>query len=128
MPSKKPSEQWLTRDQAAAHVGMHYNTVRHWERKGLLRTMDRSGTRGKLLHIDDVEKAAAGAALKGPIGKTASIDELERRYNQLIDKLEVVLAAAKRSRSRVSNVREAQAKAESGSDRATRGPRRSRSR
>lgn len=106
-----PGGPWMTREQASEHVGVHYNTVRHWERRGLVRTTKRPGIRGIFVHGDDVERAAAGATLRGPIGRTVSIEELERRYAELIANLEKLLAATKRSQERVTNVRDAQARA-----------------
>ena len=113
-----PGGAWMSREQAAEHVGVHYNTVRHWERRGLVRTMKRDGIRGIFVHGEDIGRAAAGATLRGPIGRTVSIEELERRFADLINNLEKLLAATKRSEQRVTNVRDAQARVAS----AARGP------
>ncbi|GAC1413364.1 MAG: hypothetical protein NVSMB57_08910 [Actinomycetota bacterium] len=109
-----PGGAWMSREQAAEHVGVHYNTVRHWERRGLVRTMKRAGIRGIFVHGEDIERSAAGATLRGPIGRTVSIEELERRYAELVANLEKLLAATKRSQERVTNVRDAQARVAGG--------------
>lgn len=94
--ARPPGAPWLTREQAADRAGVHYNTIRHWERRGLLRTTSRPGIRGVFVHGEDVERAAAGGtAALGARG--VSIEELERRYAELVASIERLLSVAKRS-------------------------------
>lgn len=110
--AKKPKAQppggpWITREHATKAAHVHYNTIRHWERRGLIRTMKRPGIRGIFVHGDDVRLAATGAAPMTS-GRGVSLEELERRYAELVSNLERLLAAARKSQDKVTTVRNAQ--------------------
>ncbi|MGH2830530.1 MAG: MerR family transcriptional regulator [Actinomycetota bacterium] len=95
-----PGGAWITREQATQRAGVHYNTIRHWERRGLVRTTKRAGIRGVFVHGDDIERAALGEH-PGPGRRGASLEDLEARYKELITKLERLLSAAKTAADRV---------------------------
>lgn len=97
-----PGGPWVTREQAADRASVHYNTIRHWERRGLIRTTRRAGIRGVFVHGEDVDRAAAGGSALGVGSRSLSIEELERRYSELIDSLERLLATAKRASSKIT--------------------------
>lgn len=103
-----PGSPWMTREDAADQAGVHYNTIRHWERRGFVRTMKKAGIRGIFVHGDDVRGAATGARPTGRGGRAVSIEELERRYTELVANLERLLAATQRGQSRLTKIRDAQ--------------------
>lgn len=92
-----PGGPWMTREQAASHASVHYNTIRHWEKRGLIRTTRRAGIRGVFVHGEDVDRAVKGGSALGVGSRSLSIEELERRYSELIDSLERLLATTKRA-------------------------------
>lgn len=84
---------WVTRQEAARRAGVHYNTIRHWERAGKLRTARRAGHRGAMINASDLQRAASGTP---PRSDDARIDALEERFNELVAGLESLVAAARR--------------------------------
>jgi hypothetical protein len=92
---------WLTREQAATYAGVHYNTIRLWERSGGLRTVKRPRVRGTLIDSRDLnrlmaERSVAGAPATGPSrGGDASVAVLEARFRELVDGLERLVASLK---------------------------------
>lgn len=99
-----PGGPWITREQASERASVHYNTIRHWERRGLVRTTRRPGIRGVFVHGEDVDRAAAGGTALGVGARSLSIEELERRYSELVANLERLLAATKRGQEKVTSV------------------------
>lgn len=99
-----PGGPWITREQASERASVHYNTIRHWERRGLVRTTRRPGIRGVFVHSEDVDRAAAGGTALGVGARSLSIEELERRYSELVANLERLLAATKRGHEKVTSV------------------------
>ncbi|HEX9697193.1 MAG TPA: MerR family DNA-binding transcriptional regulator [Actinomycetota bacterium] len=102
--AQAPGAPWITREQAAERADVHYNTIRHWERRGLVRTTRRAGIRGVFVHGEDVDRAAAGGTALGVGARSLSIEELERRYSELLANLERLLAATKRGAEKVTSV------------------------
>ena len=98
-----PGGPWVTREQAADRASVHYNTIRHWERRGLIRTTRRAGIRGVYVHGEDVDRAAAGGSALGVGSRSLSIEELERRYSELIESLERLLATTKRAAGKITS-------------------------
>lgn len=98
-----PTPGWLTRQQAAERAGVHYNTIRIWERSGLLGTQ-KHGARN-LLSADDLDRvvrdrgAAPAAAVAGGTGG-ADVAALERRFEALLDGLERLVASARTAEPR----------------------------
>lgn len=89
---------WITRQQAADRAGVHYNTVRQWERTGVLRRGSRPGARETLVSAADVAKLGATRG-----GRTAGVGlgaedairlaALESAQRDLADGLERLAAA-----------------------------------
>ena len=91
---KETSGAWLTRREAARRAGVHYNTIRFWERTGRIRR-SKSGGRGALVSAVDLETMtgrARGGGGGGPDGER--IAALERRFNDLVRGLERLVASA----------------------------------
>jgi uncharacterized C2H2 Zn-finger protein len=88
---------WLTRREAARRAGVHYNTIRHWEKTGRLRRGKGSGGRGALVSATDLEtlRRGGGASEPAPAVDGQRIEALERRFNDLLDGLESLVAAAR---------------------------------
>lgn len=55
------ASRWLSRREAAARAGVHYNTVRGWERDGRLRTKRVPGLTGPQVQVsvDDLDAITA---------------------------------------------------------------------
>lgn len=106
---------WITRQQAADTAGVHYNTVRQWERTGVLRRGSRPGARETLVSSADVARLAATrggrAALGGGLsaGDVLRLAALERGQRDLADGLER-LAASLRASVAVAHASSATAK------------------
>jgi hypothetical protein len=98
---RQASGGWLTRREAARRAGVHYNTIRHWEKTGRLRRGKGGGGRGALVSASDLDslRRGSGSAVTGQGIDGQRIDALERRFNDLLDGLESLVAAA-RSRPR----------------------------
>lgn len=89
-------EGWLTRREAALAGGVHYNTVRLWERAGFLRT--KTVGRTTLTHQGDLKKHLSAKAMGGGLpvsggsGLTPSqvfeLNEALARLGTLADGLE----------------------------------------
>lgn len=100
---REASGGWLTRREAARRAGVHYNTIRHWEKTGRLRRAKASGGKGAMVSADDLAKLRAGtgrSAADGSAADGARIKELERRFNDLLDGLERLVAGARVPRRR----------------------------
>jgi MerR-like DNA binding protein len=94
---------WLTRREAARRAGVHYNTIRHWERTGKLRRSRRGGSRGALVSASDLQRLASGGAraTQGPAPQDlARVEALERRFADLLEGLERLVHAARTTRRR----------------------------
>ena len=87
---------WLTRREAARRAGVHYNTIRFWERSGRLRKSKTPTGRGTLVSAIDLETMTGTARRgRGPDGVDgARIVALERRFNDLLRGLERLVATA----------------------------------
>lgn len=97
-PARVATPGWLTRQQAAERAGVHYNTIRLWERGGLIRVQKHDGTRGALLDASDLAKVLAerGAPTAGSTGvDLAALKALEVRFDHLLDGLERLVAGAR---------------------------------
>ena len=103
--------RWLTREQAAERAEVHYNTIRHWERAGLVKTAKRPGVRGILLSGDDLERflVERGGYRLAPTSdaSAAAVSALQARYDRLIGDLEKLLEAAKAARPSTRGSRKA---------------------
>jgi excisionase family DNA binding protein len=92
---REASGGWLTRKEAARRAGVHYNTIRHWEKTGRLRR-SRAGGRGAMVSATDLEALRAGSGgATGGAADDARIQALEKRFNDLIDGLERLVAGAR---------------------------------
>jgi len=93
---KETSGAWLTRREAARRAGVHYNTIRFWERTGRIRR-SKGGGRGALVSAIDLESLSGGGGRRGAAAggqDGARIAALERRFNDLLRGLERLVAAA----------------------------------
>jgi len=94
---------WITRQQAADRAGVHYNTVRQWERTGVLRRGSQPGARETLVSAADVDRLAATRGGKAAAGSGSSGDDasrlaaLERSHRELADGLERLAGALRAS-------------------------------
>ena len=89
---------WLTRQEAARRAGVHYNTIRHWEQSGKLRTSRRPGHRGALVNASDLARVGGGSDPMGGGGADAArLQMLEQRFNELLLGLERLVAGARTS-------------------------------
>jgi hypothetical protein len=93
---RQESGGWLTRREAARRAGVHYNTIRHWEKTGRLRR-GKGGGRGAMVSATDLESLRRGGGAPPATGAAdgARIEALERRFNDLLDGLEGLVAAAR---------------------------------
>jgi len=93
---RESSGAWLTRREAARRAGVHYNTIRFWERGGRLRTSKESGRRGTLVNAIDLESVTGAGRPNASSGGAdgARVAALERRFNDLVRGLERLVAAA----------------------------------
>lgn len=90
----KIPEGWLSRRDAASRAGVHYNTVRIWERAGKVRT----NTLGNqtLIHAGDFEKLIANRTASPRGSNTPApevlekLDDLTDRFHDLADALELL--------------------------------------
>lgn len=94
---------WLTREQAAAYAKVHYNTIRGWERTGLLVATKRPGVRGTLVSTADLDKllaerAAPGRAVVAGAGAdAAAVRALEQKFDDLVAGLERLISGLRGS-------------------------------
>jgi transposase len=76
------ASRWLTRREAAARAGVHYNTVRGWERDGRLRTKRVPGLTGPQVQVslDDLDAITAERPLRPPAHLTheEALHEVDR--------------------------------------------------
>lgn len=93
---RQASGGWLTRREAARRAGVHYNTIRHWEKSGRLRR-GRGGAKGALVSASDLDtlRRGAGAAAGASGADGVRLDSLERRFNELLDGLQSLVVAAR---------------------------------
>ncbi|HEX9775996.1 MAG TPA: hypothetical protein VGB83_10515 [Actinomycetota bacterium] len=87
---------WVTREQAAAKAGVHYNTVRQWEQAGNIRTRKQVGSRTLLLSLADLDRVLAqrsGLAGLAAASSDASVAVVERKVDALIAGLEQLVAS-----------------------------------
>jgi len=96
---RESSGAWLTRREAARRAGVHYNTIRHWERGGRLRVSRKAGTRGTLVNAVDLD-GLTGSGRRGTGGGDARLDALERRFNDLLQGLERLVSSARGGHAR----------------------------
>jgi hypothetical protein len=93
---KETSGAWVTRREAARRAGVHYNTIRFWERTGRLRRSKSAAGRGAMVSAIDLENlssANSGKAAPGVDGDRIIL--LERRFNDLIQGLERLVSSAR---------------------------------
>lgn len=97
---RETSGGWLTRREAARRAGVHYNTIRHWEKTGRLRRRN-AGGRGTMVSAADVDGLRSGGATVAGRGfDSERILSLERRFNELLDGLERLVSSARAPRGR----------------------------
>jgi len=65
---------FMTVRGAAAVLGVHENTVRHWERRGLLRAVRLPGSGFRRFNPEDIQ--ALAASMRSPFGPHASSPEI----------------------------------------------------
>lgn len=88
----KIPEGWLTRRDAAARAGVHYNTVRIWERSGKVRTSSLGNQ--TLISEEDFlslvsDRGTVRRAPSGPSPETLQqLADLNDRFHELADALE----------------------------------------
>jgi MerR-like DNA binding protein len=94
---RESSGAWLTRREAARRAGVHYNTIRHWERTGRLRRSKSGSARGAMVSALDLDGLVRGGGrvASGGAPDMARIDALERRFNELVAGLERLVASAR---------------------------------
>ena len=88
----------MTRREAARRAGVHYNTIRHWERTGRLRRSKRPGSQGAMVNATDLERLMGGgraAAAAGTGVDGQRLQALERRFNDLLNGLERLVSSAR---------------------------------
>ena len=103
-----PASDWLTRKQAAARLGVHYNTLRLWEKRGRLhpervKVGDREEVRLDPRELDQIARQSNIAA---PL--TLSAERLWKMYQD-------ALKEAQQARERVAAL-EAELRLLGGSD------------
>lgn len=83
--------EWLSRREAAALAGVHYNTVRGWERDGKLRTKTFPGPSGPEVHVarEDLDQLIAERPPREP---RTSADEELARYREEVARLQGEIA------------------------------------
>lgn len=84
----------MTRREAARRAGVHYNTIRHWEKTGRLRRRT-SGGRGAMVSASDLDGLRGGGRGTGAAFDPQRIVSLERRFNDLVDGLERLVSRAR---------------------------------
>lgn len=94
------SGAWITRQQAAERAGVHYNTIRQWERSGSLRKGSSPGARETLVSAVDVVRLSAmrgggGVSTGGGLSAVdaARLSAIERTQRELADGLERLAAS-----------------------------------
>jgi MerR-like DNA binding protein len=95
---RETSGGWVTRREAARRAGVHYNTIRHWERTGRLRRSKRAGSQGAMVSATDLERLMGGGRAAGPSGAGVDVQRiqaLERRFNDLLSGLERLVSSAR---------------------------------
>jgi len=96
---RESSGAWLTRREAARRAGVHYNTIRHWERTGRLRRQKGAGSRGALVSAIDLDSMSGRGGRGGPgVADDARLQTLERRFNDLLDGLERLVSGSRPAR------------------------------
>jgi excisionase family DNA binding protein len=65
---------FMTVRGAAVVLGVHENTVRHWEQRGLLRAVRLPGSGFRRFNPEDVQ--ALAASMRSPFGPHASLPEV----------------------------------------------------
>ena len=90
---------WITRREAARRAGVHYNTIRHWEQTGRLRTARRGTPKTAMVNASDL---ASARSRSGAVEHSAArIQALEDRFNELIAGLEDLVSSARKPAGQV---------------------------
>lgn len=95
---------WITRRQAAARAGVHYNTVRIWERTGKVSTSSLGNQ--TLISEDDFKAVVADRGtvhrvISGPNPELlAQVADLNDRFHELADAFEVLAKQVRPRRRR----------------------------
>jgi len=98
---RRTSGAWLTREEAAARAGVHYNTIRQWENSGRLRALKRPGQRGMVVSARELDhflfdrSGSGGTAAAANGVDAAALASLERRFQDLVVGLERLIATVK---------------------------------
>ncbi len=99
---REASGGWVTRREAARRAGVHYNTIRHWEKTGRLRRSKAGGAKGAMVSAVDLERlrTGGGRSIDGGGVDVERLQALERRFNDLLDGLERLVAGTRVPRRR----------------------------
>jgi hypothetical protein len=95
---------WLTRREVASKAGVHYNTVRIWERAGKVRTSQLGNQ--TLIHEGDFNQLNQNRTVFARPSNTPppevleKLDELTDRFHDLADSLELLSRQMRPSRRR----------------------------
>ena len=95
---RETSGGWVTRREAARRAGVHYNTIRHWERTGRLRRSKRAGSQGAMVSATDLDRLMGRGRTAGSSGSGVDVQRiqaLERRFNDLLSGLERLVSSAR---------------------------------
>jgi hypothetical protein len=95
---RETSGGWVTRREAARRAGVHYNTIRHWERTGRLRRSKRAGSQGAMVSATDLDRLMGRGRAAGSSGSGVDVQRiqaLERRFNDLLSGLERLVSSAR---------------------------------
>ncbi|MFN2613270.1 MAG: hypothetical protein ABR552_00435 [Actinomycetota bacterium] len=97
----RSSGGWLTREQAAERAGVHYNTIRLWERSGQVRARKQ----GRSVMIDVRSLSRARGSAESSVDVAAAMRELEGFFTELRTGLKRMMDAAEVSRAAVAKRR-----------------------
>jgi hypothetical protein len=105
-PAAVVDGNWLSRQDAAARAGVHYNTIRQWEQQGLLGTTKRGGRRGSLLSAQDLDRFMAerrgSVAVAGAAPASAPSASMSRVVEQFARSLEALLTELRATQTTVA--------------------------
>lgn len=93
---RRATTAWITRREAARRAGVHYNTIRHWERAKLIHTARKRGVRDTLVNAADLTRVLTGRRRGSAMGadERAALRSLQRRYDALVRSLQRLAAQA----------------------------------
>jgi hypothetical protein len=98
----RSGEGWLTREEAAKRAGVHYNTIRLWERSGVVRA--RKQGRSVMIDARSLARTRGGAG-GSTVDVGSALRELESFYDELRSGLKRLMDAAETARASVAKQR-----------------------